>query len=251
MRNAATVVITMAGESRRFARQGCLVPKYRLLVRGRPMIWWALSGLTMYAKCGCRFVFVARRDDDASELVQEQCSALGISDVALMELSAPTDGQATSAFLASDLAVDTEKPIIIFNIDTHLKPPCLGSPPEDCDGWIPCFPAGPGAWSFARLTDFNRVAEVAEKVPISPWATVGLYYFGSCSMFRSLYVEYSGRISGERYIAPMYNLMIDRDCRVEASFLAKNDVIPLGTPEEVEQFDPDWRELNRHFLGEM
>jgi hypothetical protein len=107
------------------------------------------------------------------------------------------------------------------------------------DGWVPCFPGEGDAWSFAAAGPDGRVTELREKARISPHATVGLYWFRSYALYAELYERHfaaAGAERGERYVAPMYNTLIAEGGSVFLQPLARADVVPLGTPAEVERF---------------
>lgn len=165
---------------------------------------------------------------------------LGIVDHAIVELDAPTDGQATSAMLAESAVVDRTAPMLIYNIDTFVDPAALPADAPRGEGWIPCFAAEGDHWSFAAADADGRVQAVREKVRISPHATVGLYWFGSFDLYaqayRRHYAETGASEAGERYVAPMYNDLLAEGRPVFIHDVPPQAVIPLGTPAEVERF---------------
>ncbi len=234
-----TIAITMAGFGSRFATAGYAMPKYRIEALGRPLFDWSMLALDAFRTAGWRFDFAVRAEDNAEDFIRARCQALRIPAGQLLGLPAPTDGQATTAFLLAEQA-PAEKPFAIFNIDTFVRPGAMSpSAIPACDGWIPCFP-GPGeGWSFVRLDENGRAVELREKKRISPHATVGFYWFSSAGLYCDTYRRYfskGGEENGERYVAPMYNELIaeGRDLRIQD--LAFEDVGQLGTPAQVEDF---------------
>ena len=234
-----TLVITMAGFGTRFRAAGYSEPKYQIAARGRTLFAWSMRSLEQFARAGSRFVFVVRAADDASAFVHAQCELLGIARRDLVELDAPTDGQATTVLRAQALLSPGE-PLGIYNIDTYVDPDCLNPGAITGDGWIPCFP-GPGeGWSFALADPSGRIVEVREKVRISADATVGFYWFRSFELYRSSYETYysdpARMEKGERYVAPLYNQLIADGRDVRIARVPFEAVCPLGTPEEVRRF---------------
>lgn len=235
------MAITMAGFGSRFAKAGYTQPKYRIEALGLPLFDWSMLGLQGFKDAGWRFSFAVRRADDAAGFIRERCDGLGIRIERLLELDAPTDGQATTALmLAQGCAADL--PFAVFNIDTFVRPDLVRPAliPEGCDGWVPCFPGLGEGWSFARLDEGGRVVELREKTRISPHATVGLYWFRSAPAYADAYAAYFGaggrEEKGERYIAPLYNQLIARGGEVRIAQLGLDDVGLLGTPAQVEEF---------------
>lgn len=234
------MAITMAGFGSRFAKAGYTIPKYRIEVLGRPLFDWSMLALTAFRDAGWTFSFAVRAADDADDFILERCRVLGLPVGHLLSLQEPTDGQATTAQLLADKAVP-EQPFAIFNIDTFVRSGAMapGDIPGDCDGWVPCFP-GPGdGWSFVRLDDDGRAVELREKKRISPHATVGFYWFSSAGLYRESYDRFfaaGGEEKGERYVAPLYNRLIDDGRTVRIASLELDDVGQLGTPEQVADF---------------
>ena len=78
---------------------------------------------------------------------------------------------------------------------------------------------------------------------ISDWATVGVYGFGSAALYQLLYEgSYQsggvGEVEGERYVAPMYQMLLQIGKLMCASKLNVTDVHIRGTPRQVQEFDP-------------
>lgn len=235
-----TLVITMAGRGQRFRDAGYEVPKFAIEVHGHSLFAWSLVSLSSWITAGAHAVFVTHADDDAVPFVTAQCRLLGLASFDIVELEETTDGQATTAVAAAPLVDDPEMPLVIYNIDTHVRPPALDARRVRGDGWLPCFPGAGSAWSFARAGADGRVSEVREKERISDDATVGLYWFRSFAGYRALYDravrEGGGVQAGERYVAPLFNLLVAQGSEVYLDRVAAADVVPLGTPAEVAAF---------------
>ena len=108
------------------------------------------------------------------------------------------------------------------------------------DGFIPCFNGEGTHWSFVKLSDNGSAIEVKEKERISDNCTLGAYYFKTCELYKNLYNKYYSQndnlVNGEKYIAPLYNYLIEHDGEVYISNVNKEKVHALGTPEEVKAF---------------
>jgi hypothetical protein len=239
---SAAVVVTMAGESRRFREAGYAVPKYRLRVRGRTLFAWAIESLRGYLDEGARLILVCLADDaSVTEFVTAECHAMGFAAPTVELLDAPTAGQAETVLAAAPHVAPGQQ-LIIYNIDTHVRPEAFGPDTLAGDGCIPCFPGAGDAWSFVAAGSDGRVTAVAEKRRISPHASVGLYVFRDLALYREAYddtqrVAVAGGRS-ERFVAPMYAALLDAGRDIRMTALTKHDVIPLGTPAEAERFGP-------------
>jgi hypothetical protein len=236
----STAIITMAGAGQRFRDAKYDRPKFEIVVRGQTLFTWAMESLRSFIEGGSPFIFVARRIDRASPFIAAEATRLGIASHRVIELDSITDGQATTALMATPSVDNVDAPVFIYNIDTHVDPCALPIAAIRGHGWVPCFPGEGDAWSFARADESGKVSELREKVRISPHASVGLYWFSSFALYRDTYLSYfgqSGRLEqGERYIAPMYNGLIARGLDVYIHEVPARAVIPLGTPTDVERF---------------
>lgn len=236
------VVITMGGVGRRFREAGYDVPKYRILARGASLFDWSIRSLQTFIDEGSPFVFVVQSADEAKAFIAERARALGLGDFEIVEIDHLTDGQATTVLCAAPALPNAGSPVAVFNIDTHVAPHAMAASAVRGDGWVPCFIAPGDKWSFARADAGGRILEMREKVRISENATLGLYYFSSFDLYahayRRLYSEGAAPEAGEKYVAPMYNVLIGEGLQVFMHPVAAADVIALGTPEDLSLFDP-------------
>ena len=234
------IIITMAGLGSRFRKAGYKVPKYMIEVNGKNLFQWSMLSLADFNKQeNVKYIFVVRKEDNAKDFITEEINKMGINDVNVIELEELTDGQATSALLAKDYWNENEE-MIVYNIDTYVEPDVMKYSEIQGDGFIPCFNAEGEHWSFVKLDENQNAVEVREKQRISDNCTIGLYYFKSCKLYQELYEEYykdgKNMEKNEKYIAPLYNYMIEKGMKVNISNLPFEKVHVLGTPEEVEEF---------------
>ena len=233
------IIITMAGLGTRFRKAGYNCPKYMIEAKGRTLFEWSMDSLVDYNTHVSKYVFVVRAEDDAGDFIREQCQKYGIQNIELVELDHMTDGQATTCMLAIPLC-DLEESIMVYNIDTYVEPYEMKYEDISGDGHIPCFHAEGEHWSFAKLDENGKVVEVREKVRISDNCTLGAYYFSSAKLYKELYEEFyaddSRMEKNEKYIAPLYNFMIEKGMPVTLSIVDASKVHVLGTPEELNVF---------------
>lgn len=235
-----TIIVTMAGRGQRFRDVGYDLPKYAIEVHGQTLFRWSLQSLASWLAEDPQLVLVSRAEDGARPFVEEQCRVEGLRAPVVVELDHTTDGQATTVLAAADVVEDLGAPLVVYNIDTHVRPGAMDSSRARGDGWIPCFPGLGDAWSFCAADAAGRVHDVKEKVRISQDASVGLYWFSSFSLYEQTYARRYGGGSeleaGERYIAPMYRTLLDEGRGVYLDRLSYDDVVPLGTPQDVQAF---------------
>ena len=234
-----SVIITMAGLGSRFRAVGYKVPKYMIEAKGKTLFEWSMDSLLDYNKYVSKYVFVVRKEDDASEFIREKCNKYGIDDIEIVEIDYLTDGQATTCMLAVSHC-NPEDAIMVYNIDTYVEPYEMKYEDIAGEGHIPCFHAEGDHWSFVKLDEQGNAIEVREKKRISDNCTLGAYYFSSAALYTELYNEYyadeSNMENKEKYIAPLYNYMIEKGMNVTISIVNEDKVHVLGTPEELQIF---------------
>lgn len=234
------VVITMGGLGSRFRNAGYDVPKYMIAARGKTLFEWSMESLEGYRPAATQYIFVALRDEkeNVEMFIREKCAGMGIRRYRVVLLEHLTDGQATTALRAS-AHWERENALLIYNIDTYVETGEMNSGELKGDGFIPCFKGQGDHWSFVRLDGNGRAVEVREKERISEYCTLGAYYFRSCGLYEELYREYYGgsdAVAAEKYVAPLYDHLIQRGGEVYISDVDPKKVHVLGTPEELGVF---------------
>lgn len=239
MSDKMTIIITMAGLGSRFRKAGYHCPKYMIEAKGKTLFEWSMDSLLGYNDHVEKYVFVVRAEDQSGEWIKEKCKNYGMHNVDIVEIDHMTDGQATTCMLAIPYC-KSDSAIMVYNIDTYVEPYEMKFEDISGDGHIPCFHAPGDHWSFVKLDGNGKAVEVREKVRISDNCTLGAYYFSSANLYKKLYEEYypddSHLEKNEKYIAPLYNYMIEKGMSVTISIVDARKVHVLGTPEELEEF---------------
>lgn len=231
------VVITMGGLGTRFRQAGYNIPKYQIEVCGRTLFDWSMLSLAAFRQY--KHIFLVRSEDKAENFIKAHAGALGIENHDIICLEQLTRGQAETAMLA-EKCWDKEHGLLIYNIDTYVESGEMRPELLQGDGCIPCFHAEGEHWSFVKLDSVGKAVEVREKNRISDNCSIGAYYFRSCEIYKKayndLYEKGNYTEGGERYIAPMYNVLIESGFDIRVQDIETRCVHALGTPEEVEQF---------------
>ena len=231
------IVITMGGLGSRFRKVGYNLPKYMIKVKGLTLFEWSIKSLEAFKND--KFIFVVKREDNAFEFISEKCKENDIVNYSVVEIEKLTSGQAETVLFASSKWNENEE-LFIYNIDTYVDSGILSPIYIKGDGFIPCFKADGTHWSFVKLDNNRRAIEVREKNRISNNCSIGAYYFKTCRLYIDIYQKYYSKNNNmeknERYIAPMYNVMIDNGMEVYIQDIPYSCVHVLGTPEEVEAF---------------
>lgn len=238
------LVITMAGLGSRFKEAGYNVPKYMIEAHEKSLFHWSMLSLSDFF-AEDRFIFIVRKEDNASEFIGKECKKIGIRNYYIIEIDYTTDGQATTALLAEKYW-KADQALLIYNIDTYVEEGQMLKSDIRGDGFIPCFIGQGDHWSFVKIDNKDgRALEVREKKRISENCTLGAYYFKSCNLYKDIYTEYyvdkTNIEKNEKYVAPLYNLMISKNHDIYISIIDKDKIHVLGTPKELQafkQYDP-------------
>ncbi|MFV0499618.1 MAG: XcbB/CpsF family capsular polysaccharide biosynthesis protein [Bacilli bacterium] len=244
------IVITMAGMGSRFQKIGFKVPKHEIIANGKTLFEWSLLSLTDFFDE--EFILIVRKGAYSQKFLDEKMSDLGIKKFQVVEVNELTDGQA-STVLGADYLIDDAEGIVIYNIDTYIDEGAIKKEQitNHMHGFVPSFIAEGNKWSFVKCDENMKVSEVSEKVRISDYGTVGLYYFKHWSEFKKILSENKEEIIenySEAYIAPMYKYLIESDKPVYASLIDSEELHVLGTPDDILEFDKDYlfKNISRH-----
>ena len=229
------VVMPIGGRGTRFKQTGYTFPKVLIPVRNKPMLQWAVESLNMP---WAEHVFVVAREDVEAYPIEQMCQKL--VQQAQVVIEEERKGAAAAVLLGLE-GVAPNRPLLIANCDQWLEWDSNHFMRAACalgvDGMIPVFRSVHPKWSYARV-EKGLVVEVAEKRPISPWATCGLYYWRQMGQFidaaHSMMLDDSKRINGDWYVAPVYNELIREGGQVMA--YDKLTMWSMGTPEDLFEF---------------
>lgn len=241
------IIITMAGEGSRFKKIGIKKSKYEIVARDKTLFEWSMLSLSDFFSE--EFIFIVKKSDNSEEFIKEKCTSLGIEKYEVIGIDKLTEGQASTVMEAKK-SINGEDDIVIYNIDTYIKEYIIKKKDilDDYSGFIPVFKTnGENKWSFTKLDEEKNVIEITEKIPISDYGTIGLYYFKYFSDFEKIYKENKQEIIKkyrETYIAPMYSYLINSNKKIKAEILNKEDFVVLGTPEDIISFDENYLEKN-------
>lgn len=229
------VLIPMAGAGTRFAAAGYTFPKPLIEVNGKPMIQVVVENLNIQA----HYIFIVQKEHYEKYHLQYLLNAIAPGcDIVI--IPGMTEGAACTTLLAKEL-INNEKPLVIANSDQFVEwnsNECLYAfSAEGIDGGIITFNSNHPKWSYAKLDDSGFVNQVAEKMPISNHATVGIYYWKKGSdyvKYAEQMIDRNIRVNNEFYVAPVFNQAIEDGKKIRIKDAAK--MWGLGTPEDLNYF---------------
>lgn len=238
------IVITMAGMGSRFQKAGYKEPKFMIKALGKTLFEWSMDSLVDFNDENTKYTFIVRKECNAKEFIESKMKNYNISNINVIEIDYLTDGQATTCMLAKN-NWDKQDELLIYNIDTYVEPHYLKRSDIAGDGFIPCFKADGDHWSFVKTNDSGEVVEIREKQRISDNCTIGAYYFKTCELYEKMYNEYYDDErkldNNEKYIAPIYNYMLEKKMNLYITDIPQERVHVLGTPDELEEFIKNYK----------
>ena len=234
------VVIPMAGAGSRFAKAGYEKPKPFIDVDGKPMIVRVLENL-VYPNAN--YILIARKEhmEKEKELVKKIEDEFNAIFIPIDKL---TEGTACTVLYARKY-INNNKPLLIANSD-QIVDMTIKNFIDDClnrnlDGSILTFidEYKDPKWSFAKIDENNLVTEVKEKVVISEYATVGIYFYTKGKDFVDATIDMiieNERVNGEFYTCPTYNYAIQENAEIGIYNIDFKQMHGIGTPEDLNLF---------------
>ena len=231
------ILIPMAGEGSRFAKEGYTFPKPLIDVNGKPMIQTVVENLDFDAE----YIFLVRKEHLETYVgLKSTLDRITDGKFKIVEVDKLTEGAACTALLARE-HIDNDDDLLIANSDQFIEyaPENFKTLKEmtDVDAIVYTFESVHPKWSFVKTNARGVITEVAEKNPISNIATCGIYWYRKGSDF----VKYADqminkniRVNNEFYIAPVYNELIGDGKKLIPFFV--HSMWGIGTPEDLHEF---------------
>ena len=230
------ILIPMAGEGSRFAKEGFTFPKPLIEVNGKPMIQCVIENLDFDAN----YIFLVRKSHLEKYSIKDLLHYTTNGKCEIVVVDELTEGAACTALLAKGL-IDNNSELLIANSDQIIEYSKNNFNTlrryTDFEGMVFTFNAVHPKWSFVKVNSRGVGIEVAEKKPISDIATCGIYYYRSGSDFvryAESMIDKNIRVNNEFYIAPVYNELIQDGKTLLPYFVDK--MHGLGTPEDLRKY---------------
>jgi dTDP-glucose pyrophosphorylase len=166
-------------------------------------------------------------------------------DAHVIELDYLTEGTACSIMTAREHFEDGSD-IFVSNCDQHIEwdseqaESIMNNPYNS--GMIPSFhcPSRSPKWSYALVDDRQNIKRVAEKDPISEWATVGYYWWRDGTQFIESVermIQADDRVNNEFYTCPVFNHTIALEGIGNIKHISVDVMQGLGTPEDLKEYE--------------
>lgn len=229
------VLIPMAGAGSRFEKAGYTFPKPLIDVHGKPMIQLVVENLNIDA----RHIFLVQKEHYDKYNLKHMLNLVS-PNCEIIQVDGLTEGAACTTLLAKDL-INNDEQLLIANSDQVMEWDSnnfmYSMTADGIDGGILTFYNKHPKWSYAKLGNDGFVCEVAEKVPISEYASCGVYWWlkgADYVKYAEQMIEKDIRINGEFYVMPIYNEAIQDNKRIK--IYQVDGMFGLGDPESLEYF---------------
>ena len=219
------VVITLAGDSKRFFNKNYNMVKYKLPYNGSNII----SQILKYIPKDESLVVVLNKKFNDFSFIEEILKK-NFSNFQILEIENTRGQLETLYFSLNKISFDKEDKLIVYNGDTIRKDKNWENFPGD--GCIEVFSGEGNHWSY--IDNLKQVKKVAEKKRISNYCSSGLYYFRTIKLFLENYQSYKSN-KDELFISEYYNHLIDLGYKIKGKKIDIRKLVFLGTPEEYEK----------------
>ena len=220
------VLIPMAGNGKRFEKEGFDKPKPFIQVGDKKMIEMVMDNITPSE--ASEVILITRTHHKCKEELNLTSRNLNI-----IELDTPTEGTLQTILKAEEFIQDCELILancdqkIIFDVDSFI------SQCEQLDGGLITFTSTNPHHSYVQVNKDELVTNIIEKEVISNVAVAGVYYFKNASTFIEAskeVIKSNIRQKGEFYVSSALKLMIDKGLKLS---IYNAPSLMLGTPEEL------------------
>ena len=236
MQNKVHLIMPMGGAGSRFFKDGFVMPKPLIELKGKPFFYWA-------TKCMSQCVDV---QDITFVVLQEHINEFKIDteikkyfpDANIVVIPHLLKG-AVLTCMEGVKEITDNNPIIFNDCDHIFKCEefynyCNSGNFEENDGALLSFESNDPKFSFLKLDENGYVIETVEKVVVSNNAICGAYYFKNKDLFLEMSNEYLEKCNySEYFVSGVYNIMAEHGKKI-VNFVVDSHT-PFGTPDEYKE----------------
>lgn len=228
----------MAGEGRRFLKEGWNTPKPLIEIDGKPLFIKAIESVAMNDVI-MKFSFIVRQDHIVRFSI-DKCIKERIPTASIFSVEKTTRG-AVETCLIAESHIEDDDVVIVMDCDLEFKSKqfkqCIAHLIKDDNasgGVVVSFDSQDPRYSYAEIDIDGNVIRTAEKKVISNHALCGSYLFASGREFKEIahrLLESHDAAESEYYVSLLYNYLIENGDRVQ--LVTMEDYRSYGTPEEL------------------
>lgn len=223
----------MGGAGSRFFKNGFVIPKPLIELKGKPFLYWATHSITDYVDVAdVTFVVLQEHID---EFKIDKTIKQYFPDAKIEVIPEILNG-ALLTCLYGVKHIEDDCPIIFNDCDhafiaSEFNDYCKKADFDGVDGGLLSFESNDPKYSFLQMDKTGNVINTVEKKAISNYAICGAYYFKNRELFEDCSKDYLEKCQySEYFVSGVYNIMAERKMQIK-NF--KCDIhIPFGTPDE-------------------
>lgn len=235
------LIMPMAGKGNRFKEAGYLTPKPLIQVEKTPLFFRACQSMSR-VNTDIQYSFIVRKEHIVNNNIDDEIKKL-IPKANIISIDRDTDGAVETCLKAKDY-ICPDQGILVMDCDLEFRSAAfesqieniLSQPASASDGGaLLSFESQDSRYSYAAITNENKVIKTAEKQVISQNALVGAYFFGSGTYFldaaEKLINDRNYNNYHELYTSLLMNYVIAKGKTVKLTRVG--NYRSFGTPDEL------------------
>lgn len=227
------LIMPMAGEGSRFAKEGIVNPKPLVVLNGKPFFYWAaMSIIKDFNVEDVSFVVLDKhiKYNEIDKKIRDF-----FPNAKILSLDHVLGGPVLTCLQGAEEIVD-DYPIIFNDCDHMFRSisfaKALSDGNEDSEAVLLSFFSEAPQYSYIKYHDGDIVGTVEKKV-VSNDAICGAYYFLNKGIFCNAAEEYIKNCEyTEYYMSGIYNVLCNENKKINKYTLDYH--VEFGTPEELE-----------------
>ena len=237
------IVMPMAGEGRRFLKEGWTTPKPLIELNGQPLFKHAISSVTD-KDIQMKYSFIVRQEHIDKYQIDKGIRSF-LPEANLFSVVKTTRGAVETCLIAENAIADDDA-VIVMDCDLEFRSKkfmeiikqILNKPIEEATGGaLVSFESNEPRYSYAALGEDGFVARTAEKEVISNHALCGAYFFASGRRFKQiahLLLAEPAFTKPEYYVSLLFNYLLKDGEKVWLAPM--EEYYSYGTPEELKRY---------------
>lgn len=239
-KSPATNILVLASGKLHFENADRVFPLCLTEIDGVSVLERTVNNTAGIANAQYTFTFM---EAEATQYHLEKIATLLVPGACCKQVVELTKGSACTALLAAcQLDQSAELLIISANelVDMQLAEVIEEFRNRKLDGGTLTFRSIHPRYSYVRLNDEGFVIEVAQRKPISLFATAGVFWFAKTADFlegaKNL-IRKNAHVDGGYFVAPTFNELILKQKKIGVKEFESIKYFPLKTEQQISQFE--------------
>lgn len=227
------LIMPMGGAGSRFFKDGFVMPKPLIEIKGKPFLYWATKSITSFIEVeDVTFVVLQQHIDEFSIDTEIKKYFPEAKIVIIPEIL----NGAVLTCMNGVKEISDDLPLV-FNDCDHMffceefSDYCNNGDFTELDGALLTFESTDPKFSFLEMDESGNVINTVEKKAVSNKAICGAYYFRNKDLFLECSNEYLNKCNySEFFVSGVYNIMASKQMKIR-NFTCDMH-LPFGTPDE-------------------